>query len=121
MPRDEEAVAATDGQKWQDVRTGLGDEWEIEKQPLVGSFIGMSTKELTGADGEKRVQSIYQFAPESEPDRIVFLWGSYQLDEAFREIETGTLCRVSFTGVRQFKGEDGGPRQVKNYRVQIAG
>lgn len=112
--------ATADAPQWEDVRTGLGDEWPIEDRPLDGNFLGMSTKELTGADGKERVQSIYQFAPMDAPDTIVFLWGSYQLDEAFREIERGTRCRVTFNGIRQFKDDKGGPRQVKNYRVQIA-
>lgn len=115
-----QATENTTDHKWEDVRTGLGDEWPIENEPLVGSFLGMSTKELTGADGQDRVQSIYQFAPENEPDHIVFIWGSYQLDEAFRDIESGTLCRVTFNGIRQFKDDKGGPRQVKNYRVQVS-
>lgn len=115
----EKAAPAAEPQ-WEDVQTGLGDEWPIEERPLVGAFIGMSTKELTGADGKDRVQSIYQFAPQEAPDTIAFIWGSYQLDEAFREISRGTLCRVTFTGRRQFKDDSGQPRQVKNYRVQIS-
>lgn len=113
------AQATETERKWEDVQTGLGDEWPIEEQPLIGSFLGMSTKELTNEDGT-RMQSIYQFAPEDEPDRIAFIWGSYQLDEAFREIERGTICKVTFTGRRQFKSDDGKPRQVKNYRVQVS-
>ena len=122
MPADKAQAETADGANWTDVNVGLGDEHDAEKDgPLVGHYIGSTTKELTGDDGEVRLQSVHQFSPQAEPDRIVFLWGGYQLDAAMAEIEQGTLTRITFTGRRQFSGNDGRPRQVKQFRVQTAG
>lgn len=109
-------------EEWETISTGIGEEWDLEtKGPFVGNFIGTTTKELKDSDTESgvREQSVHQFAPKSAPDEVVFLWGSYELDAAMSKIQQGALVRVAFTGIGQFKS-DQGPRQIKHYKVQVA-
>lgn len=113
-------VPPNGGGEWEEVRIGLGDEWDFDNGPLVGDFIGSVERPVEDKrTGEMRDQLVHQFAPEGNPEEIVFLWGSYQLDTAFAKIDAGTRCRVQFAGTRQFSASDG-PRVVKQYRVQVA-
>jgi len=111
-----------DDEEWEDIRLGLGDEWDFEALgPLTGNFLGSTTQMV-----DDREQTVYQFAPMDEPERVVFVWGSNQLDLAFAAdpngnplIHVGDKVRIIFLGRQQFTSDEG-PRQVKRYRVQVA-
>jgi len=120
---DKATPETADEQEWQDIRTGLGgDEWDFDKHgALIGAYLGSTSKELTDEDGKTREQSVHQFAPDSDPNEVVILWGSYQLDAALADesVSIGSTLRIQFEGTRSFKSKDGGPRVVKQYKVQI--
>lgn len=119
-----DSAAATEP-KFKDIRIGLGEEWDFERDgPLTGNYIGTAVQELDDKQnkGRKREQNVYQFAPTDNPDEVVFIWGSDQLDRAFasEDIQIGSLMRITYLGREQFTADDGTPRQVKRYRVQVA-
>lgn len=108
-------------EQWDTISTGIGEEHPIEERPLIGNYLGSTTKELKDDEAESgiREQAVHQFVPKDAPDEVVFLWGSYELDAAMSKVTQGTLCRVTFTGYGQFKSESG-PRQIKHFKVQTA-
>lgn len=120
--RDVPATNGTADGEWEDIKVGLGDEWNFDSGPLVGSYLGTEEMELKAPDTESgiRVNQVHSFNPEGEDaDRIVFVWGSAILDKAFEQIEVGARVRVTFLGIDSFKSDEG-PRQIKRYRVQVA-
>ncbi len=125
MPKDEpaladEAVAAAaleSGEEWEDVRVGLGREWEFDKLgPLVGYFAGLERVALEGAERESAEALIFATVDAGEQ---VFLWNSHELSVAMKSVATGDKVRISFVGRDSFTGPDG-PRQIKRYTVQKA-
>lgn len=120
---DKATPETADEQEWQDIRTGLGgDEWDFEKGgALIGAYLGSVVRDITDNDGETRAQSVHQFAPDGQPGNVVILWGSYQLDAALADdaVHIGSMVRIQFEGTRPFKSKDGGPRVVKQYKVQV--
>lgn len=115
----EDSNAAPAEPTFRDIRIGLGEEWNFEHEgPLTGHYLGQAAQDIDG-----RNQNVYQFAPLDNPDEVVFVWGSDQLDRAFAsgDIRMGSLMRITFLGRDQFTDRDSGqPRQVKRYRVQVA-
>lgn len=111
-------VDATGGETWTEIPTGLGDEIELnEGDAVTGNFLGMTTqpvKDNRAPDGVRQ-QSVYQF--DTGDGAIRFLWGSYDLDVAFRSVEQGARVRVTYLGRRDI-GSDRQP--MKSYRVQVA-
>ncbi len=117
---------------WQNVSAGFGDQWDFEIDgPLIGHYIGSTETEVSDNNSPdpnaKRTSWVHQFAPVSDPDTVVFVWGSYSLDAAFRGfdqdgnalIPLGTLVRVVYRGKKEMKGKGG--RTVNVYTVQVAG
>lgn len=116
-------------EEWEDIRIGLGDEWDFERDgPLVGRYVAtipdfvvpdMQSRE----PGATRTTNVYQFEPDSDSTDtgLVFVWGSAQLDAAFQseEVRIGDRMRLSYLGVDQFNSADG-PRTIKRYRVQVS-
>lgn len=123
MPSKEQATADPAANvQWQDVEGYIGEEWDFERaDTLIGHFVGTTKRNLVGQDGRPREQSVHMIAPTDNPDRLAFVWGSYQLDRALGadEIQQGSLVRIQFMGRRTFSSDDG-PRQVKEYRIQVA-
>lgn len=118
--------------KWQNVSAGFGDQWDFEIDgPLIGNYLG--SVETGVPDGNSpdptatRKSWVHQFAPISDPDSVVFAWGSYNLDAAFRGWDTdgnaliplGTLVRIVWRGKKEMKGKGG--KTVNVYTVQVAG
>lgn len=104
---------------WETVNTGsLGDEWDFDRNgPLTGNFLGV--REVTTAKTQTGKAIAIQFAPQANPDEVVFIWQSADL-MAFTEDDRfiiGGLYRITFLGTRQFTAADG-PRIIKQYRIQ---
>lgn len=116
--------------QWQNVSAGFGDQWDFEIDgPLVGHYIGSVETTLPDSNnpGQMRTSWVHQFAPMDDPDTVVFVWGSHNLDAAFRGydadgndlIPLGTLVRVVWRGKKEMKGKGG--KTVNVYTVQVAG
>ena len=125
MAKETEATPV-DTNEWEEVTTGLGNEWDFEKGPLVGIYQGTKEvaikedKQQTNDDGTKRTTALaHTFATVGDGE-LVFVWGSALLDEAFTEIGFDDKVRVEFQGRENFSGGDGKPRQVKRFRVHKA-
>lgn len=96
--------------EWEEVRTGMGTSIDIpEGESIVGVYVGPSSMELND-----RMQSVYRIAVQDGPEDG-FLWGSWELDKAFAEIEPGTLVRVMYVGRRDIGP---GRQPMRHYRVQ---
>lgn len=109
--------------QWEDIRSGLGESWDLTKDgPLTGYYLGSQEQEIQDKQtGELRKTLAHQFAPHEQPDAVVFVWGSAQLDKALTGelIAVGDLVRLTFLGVDQYTDKvTGAPRMVKRYRVQ---
>lgn len=103
--------------EWETLRTGLGKEWDFEKNgPLVGTWVGIETMPIE-KDPDRTEANAYIFAdPNGEQ---VFLWESHELSTALTQAGVGDKLRISFLGRDSFTGDDG-PRQIKRYKVERA-
>ena len=108
-----------DDDEWEDVKTGLGTEWDFDKRgTLTAYFIGPREVQLPEKDASGRtVAMIYEFATVADGEQV-FIWESYQLAQALTEPGSGDIVRISFLGEEPFKSKDG-PRRVKKYKVQM--
>jgi hypothetical protein len=127
MAKETEAAPVADTDEWDEVTTGLGTEWDFDKDGvLVAIYQGTKEvaiaeeKQQTNEDGSKRTHALaHTFATVSSGE-LVFVWGSALLDEAFTEIGFDDKVKVEFQGRENFTAGDGKPRQVKRYRVHKA-
>lgn len=112
--------------EWETLSTGsLGTEWDFDRDgALVGHFAG--TRTVPTEKVESGEATAYLFHPVSNLDDQVFVWGSSEIVAAFAPlpdgstlIREGDLVRIAFLGRDQFTGQDGKPRQVKRYKVQV--
>lgn len=112
----------TGADEWETIRTGLGTEWDFDRDgALIGNYLGVVPVDID-REGEMVTTHAYQFAPEDNPDDIVFVWESAEITAAFRDptvTPLGARMRIVFLGRDQFTG-DKGPQQIKRYRVQVA-
>lgn len=114
-----------EGIEWETLTLGLGDSWDFEHYgPMTGHFLGTTTRPVADKEtGEIRSTNVHQFAEYSDPDRVVFVWGSSQLDDAFTSdlIKQGDLVQIVFLGIDQFTDKESGkPRVIKRYKVRLA-
>lgn len=110
-----------DDSEWEDIKVGLGEEWDTQTDgPITGVFMGMETLEVpdTNHPGSMRETAAYRIEIATDPMPNRFVWGSYNLDLAMKEIQVGDLVRITYIGENKFKGKDGQPQTVKTYRVQ---
>lgn len=122
MPKGEEPQEVTNDpiEEWDTIGGGIGDEWDFDRDgALVGNFLGSRIVETTKVESGQA--TAYQFAPRVAPDTVVFVWGSYEIESALSGdlVRVGDLVRISYLGTRQFTGQDGKPRVVKQFRVQV--
>lgn len=114
--------ATDDSDEWERIPTGNidGDEWDFDKGPLIGHFLGSTTVETDKVESGQA--TAYMFASPDDPNDVHFVWASQQLTAAFGSdlIRQGDKVRISFLGYDQFTGKDGKPRQVKRFRVDGA-
>jgi hypothetical protein len=119
------APVADSQEEWETVSTGLGREWDMQQDgPVVGLFVEMKTLQVEDKqNGGMRDSNAYLLDVDGDPR---FIWGSYEIDQAFQTgfnngnpIPAGTKVRVSYIGLSNFTG-DKGPQTVKNFKVQIA-
>lgn len=105
---------------WEEISTGIGEEWDFDKNgQLIGTYKGTEFVDIPvekQRDGRTRAMT-YQFETAAD-GATVFLWESYQLTEAMKEVSEGELCRIQFDGYKKFDGSDG-PRQVKQFKVSV--
>lgn len=113
-------IIADSADEWEDIKVGLGEEWDLEDAPITGVFMGMETLEVpdTNNPGSTRETNAYRIevAGDQFPNR--FIWGSYNLDLAMKEVQVGDMVRVTYIGTNSFKDDNGRPKSVKAYRVQ---
>jgi hypothetical protein len=98
--------------EWEEIRTGMGTSIDLaEGDAITGVYVGPSSMEL-----DDRMQSVYRIAVQDGPEDG-FMWGSWELDKAFAEIEPGTIVRVTYVGKRDIGP---GRQPMRHYRVQVA-
>lgn len=114
--------------EWTNISTGFGDEWDFEMDgALVGNYIGSMTADVpdknSDVPGAMRTTMIHQFAPQNEPDRVVFVWGSYSIDAVFGtdangnpNVHLGDRVRIVYRGKREIAGG----KSVRQYTVQVS-
>lgn len=119
----DEAMAGSE--EWEDVRVGLGRGWDFSKDgELTALYVGPMEVELKEPqkqdDGTLRNSAkAHQFGLVDGSGEIVFLWGSYELDNALTEVGTNDKVKVMELPRESFTS-DSGPRQVRRFRVQRA-
>lgn len=106
-------------EQWEDIKVGLGREWDLEHDGiLTGTFVGMETLEVDDKqNGGTRPTNAYRFEVLDGGDPNRFVWGSYNIDQAMKEINIADVVRIEYLGTDTFNG-DRGPQQVKTYRIQ---
>lgn len=124
-PTSQAHEAGPEGVEWETLTLGLGDAWDFEHYgPMTGHFLGTTTRDVEDKKThEIRPTNVHQFAEYADPDRVVFIWGSTQLDDAFASdlIRQGDLVQIIFLGIDQFTDkETGEPRVIKRYKVRLA-
>lgn len=129
-----------DSMVWKTLNTGLGKEWDFEKNPvLVARYIGFERLETSDPNSSDpnatRWSNAYQFSRDGLTDtdgtvivdsEVYFIWGSATIDMALTakdepdavrdDIRHGDVMRITYLGKESFKGG----RTVKRFRVQIA-
>lgn len=106
---------------WETVESGLGEEWDFDKGPLVGTAIGVEIIELPerswteNSDGTIRKDAKAWKFNLADDGSEVFIWESYQLTEKLKDVGPGDAVRIFYEGQREI---DGGKRRVKQYKVQ---
>lgn len=122
MAKDTATPATADVDEWERIPTGNidGDEWDFDKGPLIGYFLGSTTVETNKVDSGQA--TAYMFSLRDDPESVAFVWASQQLTAAFGGdlIRQGDLVRIRFNGYDQFTGRDGKPRQVKRFSIDAA-
>lgn len=119
------AMAGSGKEEWEDVRVGLGRGWDFVKDgELMGLYLGPNEVELKEGikqdDGTIRnTATAHQFGLADGSGEIVFLWSSYELDNALTEIGTNEKVKIMELERESFTS-DSGPRQVRRFRVQRA-
>lgn len=110
---------STPDDSWEDIKVGLGREWDLEHDgALVGIFRGSEGIEVEDKqNGGTRITMAYSIETEQGDDPNRFIWGSYNIDKAFEQVNVGDTVRVQYLGVDTFTG-DKGPQSIKTYRVQ---
>lgn len=123
----DETTPVDDTDEWDEVTVGLGRGWDFDKEgPLVGIYQGVrevpiaEDKQQKNEDGTMRTTAIAHLFALPSSGELVFVWGSYSLDEAFTEIGFDDKVKIEFQGYENFSGSDGKPRQVKRFRVHKA-
>lgn len=120
QPLDEQPPAAEPVDEeagWETLRTGLGREWDFDKEgPLVGHWVGIEEVPVEASDRKTARAHTFAVIPTGE---MVFVWSSYELEAALEQAGTGDKLRIQFLGRDSFTGDDG-PRQVKRFKVQRA-
>lgn len=121
-------IPSPEDEGWEDVVIGLGEEWDFDKFGfLVGRYIGTQSMDVPDRNnpGQMRTTAVHRFEADSNEDAPVFVWGSYQLDEAFNpsdgspsQIRAGDSVRIDPLGTKSFSSEDG-PRTLKQFRVRV--
>lgn len=120
----DEAMAGVNTEdEWEEVRVGLGRQWDFDKEgDLTALYVGIGEVALAedkrGDDGRDKA-NYHSFGLLDGSGEIVFIWGSYELDNAMTEVGVNDKVRISSLGRESFSS-DSGPRQVKRYRVQKA-
>jgi hypothetical protein len=109
-------------EEWEEVQSGLGEQWDFEAGPMIGYMIGKFPIELPekswtkNDDGSiRKVADAWKFALRDTGEEV-FIWDSFQLSEALTNPGSGDLVRISFDGYREF---DNGRRRVKKYKVAL--
>lgn len=111
---------------WEEISTGIGEEWDFDKSgALIGTYRGTEyvdipeSKQRPNDNGETRTRAMtYKFLTAADGAEV-FIWESYQINEAMKEVTEGELCKIQFDGYKQFSGGDGDPRQVKKFKVSV--
>jgi hypothetical protein len=109
--------------EWEDVKVGIGDQWDFETQGvLIGHIVGKFPIDLPerswsqNPDGTTRkVADAWKFALRDTGEEV-FIWDSYALSDALTEPGFGDLVRIQFEGYKDF---DNGKKRVKKYKVQV--
>lgn len=108
-------------EEWETLGGGLGEEWNFDNGPLTGYYVGTLPYHL---NKENRDTLVHQFAVVNDPDTIVFLWGSYNLDTVLADTEkvrVGDKFKISFLGTDSFRDANTNqPRTIKRYRIQTS-
>lgn len=121
------APQAEEDIQWDHIPTGLGREWDFERDgALVGNYLGERRVETTKVESGEAFA--LEFALRSDPTDMVLVWKSSELASAFdKDMATGTtliaigdLVRITALGRDNFTGADGKPRQIKRYKVEAA-
>lgn len=120
-----EALAGGEEQ-WEEVRVGLGRSWDFAKDgELTGLYLGPNEVELKEPikqdDGTlRKTAKAHQFGLQDGSGEIVFVWATYELDNALTEVGTNDKVKMMELPRESFTDSKGKPRQVRRFRVQRA-
>lgn len=102
------------------------DEWAIAVEPFPetysfenpgdtcqGKYLNSKTITQDGLDGNPREVQIHTL--EDENGKKWGIWGSYNIDEAWKKIEPGMMVRVTYVDTVKI---DNGARTVKQFDVR---
>lgn len=106
-----------DNEVWEEVRVGLGEAWDFEKNPiLIGRYMGAQVMELKeeGLDGRKDATA-HEF--ELDNGDVVFAWSSFKLGQALVNVGMGDRVKIEYRGKIGIKDDK---QQLRQYRVWVS-
>lgn len=110
------APAPADTGEWEEVKVGLGEAWDFEKNPiLMGVYLGSSVVQLNeprSGDGATEA-TVYEFA-KLDTGEIVFAWASHKLSQALENVGVDDRVKIEYLGKVDIKQ---GRQQLRQYRV----
>lgn len=98
-PRADNVATGTESE-WETVVEPFGESWDFTKNPvLIGTYNSNKEIELddTQNPGKKRMSKVYEVETVDTGEKVS-VWGTFAIDQAFEQIEPGTIVRIEHKG-----------------------
>lgn len=111
-----ENISTGSESEWETKAEPFADTWDFDKNSvLIGTFLSRRVVEQDDLNnpGQKRDANVYTIQAADDGEKYS-VWGTWAIDEAFKTIEPGTLCRFEYQG----KADLDGGRTVRKFLIQ---
>lgn len=100
---------------WNEVKIGIGDKLTLTQGQWTPPLTYLGRVVITEGQGIDPGDKAPALTFCTQDGEAVFLWETYQLAQAFKDIREGTITRVKFLGMAELEGSS---QRVGRYRVQ---
>ncbi len=100
------------------VYEGIGETWDFNINPvLIGTYMRSEQTEMLkyGSKTETELRDVYTIKTSSGD--LAAVWGSFAINRAFKDIPTGKVVRITYTGKNQIGETD---KDVKAFVIDVA-